>query len=150
MRTILLYTGMTALAAAGRAQPATVSFEVASVKSNSSPDPAAFEITPGRLSIRNTDLGHPIMRAYGLSERNFASVGGYLPVLTGRYDIDARAAQPAGPAEMMRMLQVLLADRFRLAMHRETREVNGYALLVDRRPEASRALGGRGGLHRRQ
>lgn len=128
MRTILVLAGLPVLAA----QPAAVSFEVASVKTNAGRESQVFEVTPRRLSIRNADLGHIIMRAYNLAERNFASVGSYLPLLLEHYDIDARAAHPAGRTEMMLMLQRLLADRFRLAMHTEVREMNGYVLLVDK------------------
>jgi uncharacterized protein (TIGR03435 family) len=47
-----------------------------------------------------------------------------------RYDIDAKAAGPAGDRELMVMLQSLLAERFKLVFHRETRPLNGYALVV--------------------
>jgi uncharacterized protein (TIGR03435 family) len=71
------------------------------------------------------------MRAYNVAERQFTSVGSSLPILTGRYDIEAKAPHPATRAEMMRMLQALLVERFRLAMHREPKEVSGYVLLTD-------------------
>jgi uncharacterized protein (TIGR03435 family) len=113
--------------------PGTVSFEVGSVKASTGRAAGgAFEITHERLSIRNMDIGHAIMRAYSISERQFASVGKWLPILAGRYDIDAKAAHSVSRADMMRMLQGLLAERFQLAVHRETKEVSGYALLVDK------------------
>jgi uncharacterized protein (TIGR03435 family) len=113
--------------------PGTVSFEVGSVKaSTTGAVGGTFEIAPERLSIRNADIGHVIMRAYSISERQFASVGKWLPILTGRYDIDAKAPHSVSRADMMRMLRSLLAERFQLAMHRETKEVSGYALVVDK------------------
>jgi uncharacterized protein (TIGR03435 family) len=50
-----------------------------------------------------------------------------------RFTIEARA-QGTPSQEMMRgpMLQTVLADRFRLKLHRETREVPAYALTVDK------------------
>jgi hypothetical protein len=83
------------------AQPSepAVSFDVASVKANATQEPAAIEITPTRLSIHNTDLGHLIMRAYNVAERQFASTGSWLPILTGRYDVEAKASAPVTRAE---------------------------------------------------
>jgi uncharacterized protein (TIGR03435 family) len=59
------------------------------------------------------------------------------------YDIEAKAdnrdprfkaAEAGGPAAqealLNSMLQALLADRFKLAVHRETKETSGYALVV--------------------
>ena len=115
--------GLAALFAQQRGPATPLAFEVASVKSNAAGEPATFEITPTRLSVHNTDLGHLIMRAYNIAERQFASVGSWLPVLTGRYDIEAKSPTPANRAEMMRMLQALLTERFRLTMHHEPKQV---------------------------
>jgi uncharacterized protein (TIGR03435 family) len=46
-----------------------------------------------------------------------------------RFDIEAKA-EGASPAQVRQMLQTLLAERFHLAAHRETREQPGYALVV--------------------
>ncbi len=46
------------------------------------------------------------------------------------YDIDARAEHPDGG--IMNMLQALLADRFHLTLHHETRPLSGFALTVAR------------------
>jgi uncharacterized protein (TIGR03435 family) len=47
-----------------------------------------------------------------------------------RYDILARADYAAGEPELLMMLQPLLADRFQLKLHHETRTVPGYVLSV--------------------
>ncbi len=47
-----------------------------------------------------------------------------------RFDIEAKAAEDATPDQMSRKLQVLLADRFGLIVHRETRQLPIYHLLV--------------------
>jgi uncharacterized protein (TIGR03435 family) len=49
-----------------------------------------------------------------------------------RFDIDAKSAGAAQGPERMAMLQTLLAERFQLALHRETKTVPGYALVVDK------------------
>jgi uncharacterized protein (TIGR03435 family) len=47
------------------------------------------------------------------------------------YNIEARAEDPeAGPAQIRVMLQTLLTDRFKLAVHRETRQEQVYGLVV--------------------
>jgi len=48
------------------------------------------------------------------------------------YDIGAKAEGDGAPsrAEYRQMLQALLADRFKLKVHREMREMNVYALVV--------------------
>ncbi len=47
-----------------------------------------------------------------------------------QFEIHAMAGRPSSEAEMRQMVQTLLADRFRLKLHRETREVPIYAILV--------------------
>jgi uncharacterized protein (TIGR03435 family) len=50
---------------------------------------------------------------------------------TDRYDIEAKADDSSvTKAQLLAMLQSLLADRFKLQLHYETKEVPGYALVV--------------------
>jgi uncharacterized protein (TIGR03435 family) len=55
-----------------------------------------------------------------------------------KYDIQAIADREVTQQELPRALQQILADRFKLVMHRETREVPGYQLVLAR---ADRRLG---------
>jgi uncharacterized protein (TIGR03435 family) len=57
-------------------------------------------------------------------------LGGPKWIESERFDIEARAIGPAGDPELLRMLQSLLAERFHLAIHRETRTIDGYALVL--------------------
>ena len=50
------------------------------------------------------------------------------------YDIFAKAAGPASDSQMKPMLQTLLADRFKLALHREKKELQVYALVQGKNP----------------
>jgi uncharacterized protein (TIGR03435 family) len=54
------------------------------------------------------------------------------PAWTGldRFDIDAKAASPSTPSQMSQMLGALLAGRFQLVFHRETKVISAYALVV--------------------
>src|SRR5262249_43342619 len=47
-----------------------------------------------------------------------------------RYDVVAKAPAAASEDQLRAMLQTLLADRFKLALHRQNKELSGYVLLV--------------------
>ncbi|HEY2383611.1 MAG TPA: TIGR03435 family protein [Terriglobia bacterium] len=106
-------------------------FEAASIKPSSAGlSGITFAVQPGgRLDVENNPISNVIKNAYG-SIRPFVLQGGPDWVDSDRYDIEAKAeGNPAEP-EMMVMLQALLADRFKLKVHRETRELPVYALTV--------------------
>jgi uncharacterized protein (TIGR03435 family) len=115
------------LAGAARAQQ----FEVASIK----PSKAATDSTSGiytghgRLDAQNVTLLRCIMGAYGIGPREVS--GGPDWIDSDRFDILAKADQPVNQdAALMVMLQTLLADRFKLAFHRETRTIQALVLEV--------------------
>lgn len=111
---------------------ATQRFEVASVK------PAAADQRnngnsgsksgTGRLTMTNVTLKRCIMGAYGLGPNQI--LGGPDWLDSDRYEIVAKADRPVGDGMLMTMLQTLLAERFKLAMHRETRPIQAYGLEV--------------------
>ena len=80
------------------------------------------------MTARNVTLKRCMRGAYGVPEAQV--FGGPKWIDQDRYDIDAKAAGPAGDHELMAMLQTLLAERFKLVFHRETRRLSGYALVV--------------------
>lgn len=112
-------------------------FEVATIKRNTSgSDAARFSGQTGRVSITNNPLRNIIRNAWGL--QSFQIVGGPDWINTERWDIVAKAeGNPQGPV-MLAMLQNLLADRFKLVAHRETRDMPIYALVLAR---ADRSFG---------
>src|ERR1700678_2833080 len=106
-------------------------FEVASVKvSHEPPDSNASKITLGTVWMRNMTLRASIGEAYNVKELQV--LGGPKWLDSERYDIDAKSAGPAHGPELMAMLQTLLAERFQLALHRETKVASGYALVVSK------------------
>ena len=127
----------------GQAPPARPEFEVSSVKPNITGCPngrggGRGAPQPGRLSVLCTPLLNLIQAAYGTfangpnpDPRLLQVLGAPGWVESDPYDVEAK---PAGAATMDQiygpMLQVLLEDRFRLKIHRETREVPVYALTV--------------------
>jgi uncharacterized protein (TIGR03435 family) len=114
-------------------------FEVASVRPNTSNDgKVMLGIQPGgRFNAVNVPAWDLIRQAYNLQRSQI--VGGPDWLETARFDVvakaegDIRGAGPGGPVGPLNyMLQDLLADRFKLAVHRETRELPIYALTFAR------------------
>jgi uncharacterized protein (TIGR03435 family) len=108
------------------AQP---SFEVASIKPNLSGSQAMlFLPAPGRFDAENQTLQHLVMRAYDV--KDFQISGGPGWINSDHYDIQAKAEGNPSPDQMKLMLQTLLRDRFKLALHWETKELPIYVLTV--------------------
>jgi uncharacterized protein (TIGR03435 family) len=110
-------------------------FDVAAVKpDNSGANVLGIRVVPGGgLRAVNATLRSLIREAYQV--RDFQLSGGPAWLDSARYDIEAKGQVEPGSQEqtglqIMNMLQALLADRFQLRIHRETREMPIYALLV--------------------
>jgi uncharacterized protein (TIGR03435 family) len=107
-------------------------FEVASVKANSmfrdDPDTTGvvYLSRGGRLVAQYALLRFIIQSAYRV--RPYQMVGGPDWIDSARYDIEGRAATNASSKQLSLMLQSLLEERFKLRVHRETREVPIYTL----------------------
>jgi uncharacterized protein (TIGR03435 family) len=110
-------------------QPA---FEVASIR------PSNYQGGPLRVTARidadgidfsNVTPRLCIQRAYGVKPYQ---VTGPDWTNTERYMIVAKAAGAVPQDKILLMLQRLLEDRFKLAIHRETREMPIYALVVSK------------------
>lgn len=135
---VLLSLGLAvALPFAGRLTAQSPAFEVASIKrSNPNPTDAlggAPMVLPalGRLTAQNVTLRLLTIAAY--QKQPFEIVGGPPWWNTDKFDINARAENSALTTDQMLVaLQGLLADRFKLKAHKETRDVPIYALVVAR------------------
>ena len=111
-------------------------FEVASVKPNRSGD-LAIRIdlpAPDRFTATNVPLRELIRFAYDVQDARLQ--GGEDWIRTERFDVVAKADHdlpawgPGGPpAETLGMLKTLLAERFALAVHQETRLMPVFALV---------------------
>ena len=106
-----------------------VEFEVVSIKPG---DPAASGRTTqqsqGGFRCRNLRLFELIMSAWHLNRDQIAGGPNWLE--TAGWDIDARFPAGASPAQVPQMMQAMLADRFHLVTHRETRMLPVYTLIV--------------------
>jgi uncharacterized protein (TIGR03435 family) len=105
-------------------------FDAASIKPSTAEPGSSSAVTTekGRISGRNVTLKRCMRTAYDVPEAQI--FGGPKWLDEERYDIEAKAAGPATDRELMVMLQTLLAERFKLAFHRETRPLAGYALVL--------------------
>jgi uncharacterized protein (TIGR03435 family) len=66
--------------------------------------------------------------AYGV--RDFQISGGPAWFIRDWFAVQATAGHPSSEAEIKQMVQALLADRFKLKLHRDTKEIPVYALMV--------------------
>ena len=113
-------------------------FEVASVKPNKSGEGfIRFGLQPGgRFTAQNVPARELIRFAYNVQP--FQIEGGPNWLNSDRFDVTAKAEgelPPTGPGQsgpVQQMMQSLLADRFKLKVHRETKEMPVYALVLAR------------------
>lgn len=150
---LAISAGLAAAGAAWSQIEGPLSFEVASVKT------AAPCCAPGqwrgnrpgadRVDFQYTTLWYDITYAYGLKSYQ---VFGPDWLKDARYDIVAKGPAGTRREQLPRMMQTLLAERFKLQVHHETREISGLALVVGKNgpklKEATAESGdGLGGAH---
>ena len=111
----------------GQSTPAAPQFEVASVKASQSTGRSQADTSPAARLTIDGSLGYVLKWAYDLKNDQFS---GPEWLDTTRYQIAAKVPGPADLKDLKVMLQGLLAERFRLAFHRESKELMVYALVV--------------------
>ncbi len=110
-----------------RAQEPALAFEAASVKPADPHRPVDFKITGRRFDCTNLTLEELIGELYGV--RYDQILGGPSWLKDDRFTIEATAGKDASRDEMLAMLRTLLEDRFKLKVHRETKEGDVYVLI---------------------
>jgi uncharacterized protein (TIGR03435 family) len=139
---LLLAAGFSVLTGGAlRAQPQA--FDVTSVKPHASGDTGRGmpRFLPGRFTSAGVPLRVVIAFAYNVGVQSVRLTGGpdWIGSPEGIFDLEATTGKAAIPASvqgkaridaMRQMLQAMLADRFKLKIHRETREMPVYALIV--------------------
>jgi len=115
-------------------------YEVASIKRNKSgDDKQRISLPPNGFTATNVTLQMLIRVAYGVEDNQISGAPNWLN--SENYNVEAKMDSPAVDAlrklsedqrklERERMLQVLLADRLHLTLHRETKELPVYALVI--------------------
>lgn len=121
----------------GQAPAEAPAFEVASIKPSEPITPAlaaagklhvGMKVDAVRVDIGNFPLMQLICKAYDVKPYQVTGPGW---LLTGqRFDIVANLPHGATKEQVPQMLQALLAERFKLAIHRDTKEQAVYAMVV--------------------
>ncbi|HKE27289.1 MAG TPA: TIGR03435 family protein [Bryobacteraceae bacterium] len=131
---LLLWTA----AAVGQPKP---KFDVVSVKPCDTHEPRSTNMgstSPGRVRFNCVSLTTYIRQAYGFHDNGVWHEGGHTLKIEGgpawvntdEFRIDATASATTNPNVLDGpMMQSLLEERFKLKVHRETREVPVYALV---------------------
>lgn len=121
------------LAASLCSQPAP-QFDAASVKPDTSGVRNQSQTTDGRtFRATNVPARTLIRQAYGLMFEDYRLVGAPDWTNFERFDVVATLPEQAPKNQTPAMLRNLLADRFKLAVHTETRESPTYALVLTRK-----------------
>jgi uncharacterized protein (TIGR03435 family) len=87
----------------------------------------------GRISYANITLESLLIAAYGLDckiQEDCDQVIGPPWLRSNRYDVDAKMPADTTAAQFRIMLQTLLAERFHMTVHQETRDLPGYDLTL--------------------
>jgi uncharacterized protein (TIGR03435 family) len=116
-----------------RVTPVTpLAFEVASIKPVPLPLPSGggpWTFSRGRFRAEIGFVRGVLALAYDVSPALIKGAPDWLD--REPYNIDARAEDPqAGPDQIRVMLQALLADRFKLVVHRDTQQIQTYTLVI--------------------
>ena len=139
MRTAILCAGLivsTSCAAFGQGAAESPTFEVASVKPAEPQSAGMIRIRmsggpgtpdPGQLTYTNVSLKNILMNAYAVKGYQLS---GPKWLDSERFDIVAKIPMGATKEQFRLMLQNLLAERFKLTLHHETKELPMYALVV--------------------
>jgi uncharacterized protein (TIGR03435 family) len=125
------------------ALPLTPVFDVASIHPNNSDHTARSHIysyaNQGHFVVENATPMQLLQFAYNLSGSRILGVAGW--ATSAKYDIEAKSdpalaeklailPYPDAKDQLLKMVQLLLADRFHLAAHLELRELPVYELVA--------------------
>lgn len=110
---------------------AAQSFTAASIRPSAAPinneHDGKTEITPGLLTMRDVNVDTCIKFAYGVQNSQIAGPG-WMDSGDLHFDIQARTGAGTTTDQMRDMMKTLLAERFGLKFHHETREITAFAM----------------------
>jgi uncharacterized protein (TIGR03435 family) len=109
-------------------------FEVATIKPSQSLEPSgSLKVSPGgQVNVTNFPVMVLLQFAYNVPRQQISGGPSWLD--SDRFDIVGKPDTPGGPnmTQLKMMLQKLLADRLRLTLHHETKELSVYGLTVSK------------------
>jgi len=122
---------------------AAQSFEAASIKpNNSGSHNSRWNTNEGGVRAENVSLKQLIELAYDVKDY---SLSGPDWLDSERFDVQAKPQGRMTDEMFAPMLRSLLADRFRISVHRESKEISGYALLLGKKPPQPHSMPKEGG-----
>ncbi len=113
------------------AADANPSFEVATIKPTPPDEPGKlFGVRGNHFTTINTTLTDLITFAYGVQQKQVVGQPSWMD--TDKWDIEAQPDVPGAPnrQQVATMVQKLLADRFQLKFHKDSKELSAYVLTV--------------------
>src|ERR1039457_126821 len=132
----ILLSGLLSSAAFGQPAATTPAFEMADVHVTPPGEPSrdAGFIPGGRFEVRAVTMLELISTAYGVDD-DARILGGPAWLDTDKFDIIAKVPAGTPQTALQPMLQTLLADRFKLAIHNDTKPLPIFALIAGKRPQ---------------
>ncbi len=107
--------------------PSPLKFEAISIKPNkSATERSSFRINADRLSASNISARSLIETGYGVKTYQVFGAPDWLS--TERFDVEAKSEQSATRGQMNEMLRNLLAERFMLSAHRDSKDIPVFVL----------------------
>lgn len=88
------------------------------------------DVAQGALRMRDVTVSTCIKFAYGIRQGQIIAPAGFDDV---HYDIVAKTSPETTIEAMRPMMQELLRERFKLSVHHDRKELNGFSLTVDPR-----------------
>src|SRR5262249_54986842 len=114
------------------------------IDSKFGPNDARQGVPLGRCVVTSGRLDHMITFAWSLSPDMVRGTPASLSTNDARFDVEAKADDRSTATEqaLLEMLRSLLIDRFRLTFHLETRQQQGFALMLAKNgPKLEKAAG---------
>ncbi|MGO4882758.1 MAG: TIGR03435 family protein [Bryobacteraceae bacterium] len=137
----LLLLSATATRAQSPAATKTPAFEVVSIKPNKEGSRGIMiRMAPGgRFEAKNVTVRFLLQEAYGVKDSQISGAPAWFD--SEHYDVEAKAddsfdevahrlGRDEQEVQLRQMLQAMLADRLKLVLHHDTKELSEYALVV--------------------
>ena len=136
---LMTCAGWLASAQSPEAQP---KFEIADVHvsaKTANPRVQTEPVRGGRFEVKTGTMLDLIRIAYGFDADKILGGPNWLEL--DRFDVIAKEPAGSTPESRKLMLQTLLCDRFKLVVHKDTKPVPAYALIVGKKPQLKEATG---------
>ena len=141
----LSLTAILAIAAFGQSTETPGAFEIADIHASPRTNTLVMRTTtrPGRYELDNASMLDLIRTAYAFDADKI--VGGPTWLEYHRFDVIAQTpSKMPDPETLKLMLQSLLADRFKLVVHKDTQPVTGWVLTMGKGKHKLKESDGKG------